>query len=267
MVLGATGGAGRPSPCLLCHSRRGRLRRRRGRGAARFSLALGGLSLVLLAGCDARLAVEIDAGPDGNGEVKASVVLDERAAAQVPDLERLLRVDDLEEAGWRVEGPTRRDDGGIRVQAVKSFRSPTGAARAMAELSGPEGPFRDFRLEVDRSYLLTRTALLGTLDLTRGLESFSDEVLAQRLGSPLGVDTKTVERQLGKPLGEAFHVEVVARLPGEQARVWSPALGERVQVAASGTRLNGERIAFGVIALAAGVALLVVLARRLLTSG
>ena len=224
------------------------------------------LTLVLLAGCDARLNVEVEAGPDGGGEVRATVLLDREAAAQVPDLAQLLRVEDLEQAGWRIEGPSGREGGGSRVEAVKSFRSPQGAARAMEELSGPAGPFRDFQLTVERSYFDTRTALGGTVDLTRGLEVFGDDVLVQRLGSPLGVDTPTIERQLGKPLRDAFHFELVARLPGKDARVWRPALGERVELAVSSTRVNTERIVFSAIALVAGVALVAVLARRLLTS-
>lgn len=230
------------------------------------SLALAGLALFLLAGCDVGLDVEIEAGPGGSGEVKASVVLDREAAAQVPDLARLVRVDDLEEAGWRIEGPSARGDGGSRIEAVKSFRSAEGMARVMAELAGPTGPFRHFRLDVDHSYLETRTALGGTVDLTRGLEGFSDDVLVQRLGSPLGVDRATIERQLGQPLGDAFHFEVVARLPGKETTV-RPQLGERVELAVSSTRLNTERIVFSAVAVLAGLALVAVLVRRLAASG
>ncbi len=229
---------------------------------SRRPLTLAALALLLLAGCDARLNVEVEAGPDGSGEVRAAVVLDREAAAQVPDLAQLVRVDDLEEAGWRVEGPSARDDGGSRIEAVKSFRSPQGAARVMSELSGPTGPFRGFRLDVEHSYLHTRATLAGTVDLTRGLEGFSDDVLVQRLGSPLGVETATIERQLGKPLADVFHVEVVARLPGNEPRVWRPELGERLELAASSRRLNTERIVFSAVALLAGLALVAVLVRR-----
>ena len=233
-------------------------------------LALAGLALLALSGCQAHLKVEVRARTDGSGQVRAAVILDKEAAAQVPDLARQVRVDDLEEAGWRVEGASSRNDGGSQMQAVKSFRSPAGAARALEELSGPKGPFRDFSLTVDRSYLETRTALRGTVDLSQGLEGFSDDVLAQRLsssglGKPLGVDLATVERQLGVPLREAFRFEVVSRLPGEEPTVWRPELGRRMQLEATTRRWNGERIAAGAVAVLAGLSLMVVLVRRLLT--
>ncbi|HSH59391.1 MAG TPA: hypothetical protein VK988_07075, partial [Acidimicrobiales bacterium] len=188
------------------------------------------------------------------------------AAAQVPDLAQDLRLDDLDAAGWEVEGPSRNGDGEVRVEAVKAFTTPAGAGRAVEELSGPKGPFRDFRLRVDRSFLETRTSVDGTVDLSRGLEGFSDEVLAQRLGSPLGVDLATVERQLGRPLPEMFRVTVGARLPGEAPTVVSPELGQRAELAASARRLNVERIATAALAVVTGLALIAVLLGRLLAS-
>ena len=233
--------------------------------SGRLGLALAGLALVLLSGCQARLNVDVSAKSDGTGQVRATVVLDKEAAAQVPDLARLIRVEDLQRSGWRVEGPSRREDGGSQVRATKSFRSRAGASRAVEELNGAQGPFRDFRLTVERSYLDTRTNFTGTVDLSRGLEAFSDETLARRLGSPLGVDLPTLEGQLGQPLHEAFRFEVVARLPGEGPKVWRPELGRRMQLDASTRRWNAERIAFSGLASVSGLALLVVLVHRLLT--
>ncbi len=224
---------------------------------------IAGLALVALSGCQARLEVDVDAGTAGSGEVRATVVLDREAAEQVPDLAGQLRVGDLERAGWRVEAPSRRSDGGSQIRAVKPFRSAAGAARALRELGGDEGPFRDLRLHVDRSYLRTRTALTGTVDLSSGLEGFSDEVLRQRLGSPLGVDPATVERQLGRPLRDVVTFRVRALLPGEDPAVVTPSLGQRVEVRASAERWNVERLVFGAVALVAGVALVGVLLGRL----
>jgi len=184
----------------------------------------------LLTGCQVRLDVELSARTDGGGTVRANVILDKEAAAQVPNLAQDLRLDDLDAAGWEVtvRGPSDDVDGQVRVEAVKSFTTRTGAERAFEELSGPKGPFRDFRLRVDRSFLETRTSVDGTVDLSSGLEGFSDDVLRQRLGSPLGVDLATVERQLGRPLAEMFQVSVGARLPGESPTVVNPKLGQRV---------------------------------------
>jgi len=228
---------------------------------------LVGFGLLVLTGCQARLDVDVSARTDGGGEVRATVVLDKEAAAQVPNQGQDLRLDDLEGAGWRVEGPSRRDDGEVRIQAAKSFTTSGGAERALQELGGSGGPFRDFRLRVDRSFVETRTSLNGTVDLSSGLEGFSDEVLKQRLGSPLGVDLPTVERQLGKPLKDMFAVQVAARLPGQAPTVVNPKLGERVELAATARRVNAERIAAGVVAIVGSLTLVGILLRRLLASG
>ena len=243
-----------------------RLRRPPALTTRRLSLALATLGLLLLTGCQVRLDVDLVARPDGAGEVRATVVLDKEAAAQVPNLKQDLRVDDLAAAGWKVEGPSRGDDGEVRVEAVKSFTTPAGATRAVEELSGPKGPFRDFHLRVERSFLETKTSVNGTVDLSSGLEGFSDEVLRQRLGSPLGVDLATLERQLGEPLKEMFRVSVGARLPGEAPTVVAPELGQRVELVASARRLNVEPIAAAAVATVAALVLMAVLLRRLLAS-
>ena len=241
----------------------------RAAGGRRISLrlaSLAGLSLLLLTGCRVDLDVDLSARANGSGEVRATVTLDKDAAAQVPELERDLRLSDLEAAGWSVDGPSRQEDGSVRVRASKSFSDPDGAGRAMSELGGPTGPFRDFRLRVDPSFVETRTTVRGTADLSGGLEAFSDEVLRQRLGSPLGVDVATVERQLGRPLTDAFRVSVAARLPGGAPTVVRPELGQRAELAASARRLNVDRIAAGGLAGVAGLALVVVLVARLVRS-
>lgn len=198
--------------------------------------------------------------------MRATVVLNKEAAAQAPNLAQDLRLDDLDAAGWKVQGPSRGDDGQVRIEVAKSFASAADAGRVIEELSGPKGAFRDFRLRVKRSFLETRTSVDGTVDLSAGLEGFSDDVLRQRLGSPLGVDVATLERQTGRPLKETFQVRVAARLPGAVPTVVTPELGQRVELASSARRLNVERIAAGAVALVAGLVLIAVLLRRLTAS-
>lgn len=260
---------------MSARSRTARTRAGKGRGGSpsvglaapgRLQMVFAVLALLLLAGCEARLNVDVTAHSGGGGEVRASLVLDKEAAAQVPDLAQDLRLSDLEKAGWKVDGPSPRDGGEVEIEAVKSFAAPDGVGRAVEELSGPRGAFRNFRLDMDRSFLETRTSLDGTIDLSSGLEGFSDEVLRQRLGSPLGVDVATLERQLGKPLAEVFRVTVAARLPGEAPTVVTPRLGQRVQLTAAARRLNVDRIVSSSLAVVAGTALLVVLLLRLVRS-
>ncbi len=195
---------------------------------------------------------------DGSGQVRATVALDPAAAAVAPDLADQLRVEDLEAAGWRVEAPPPDKDGRRQLQAVKSFSSPEGAARAVEELAGPAGPFREFALAQDRSFFKTRTRLAGTVDLSGGLEAFIDPGLRQQLA---GADVATIERQLGVTAAEAFRFEVEARLPG-QARTWPVELGQLQEVRAAVEAWNTPRIVFLLLALASGLALVVVLVRR-----
>lgn len=251
----------------------------RGRGSRRrhATRALVAAAVVLaLGGCRADLSVEVAAGAGGGGEVRATVTLDREAAAQVPDLARQLRVEDLERAGWVVDGPGPDEgrDGGVTLRASKRFRSPTGAARAVGELSGVGGPFSTLRLTRDRSLWKTRTALRGTVDLSTGLDAFGDPALAERLGGPgLGLDRAAVERELGKPLTEVLAVELVGRLPGQVtsnanatragAPVWPVVLGGTTAVSASSEAWNVSTLAFAGLALLSGIVLLAVLARRL----
>ena len=228
---------------------------------------------LLLGACRADLSVEVEATARGGGHVRATLTLDKEAAAKVPDLAQQLRVDDLERAGWRIDGPEPAEGGGVHLRVSKPFSSPAGAARVIEELSGAGGPFSTLGLTRERGLWKTRTALRGTVDLTAGLGAFGDAVLAEKLGSPnLGLDPAAVERDLGKPLAEAVHVEVVGHLPGtvrsnapatrDGAAVWPVTLGGTARLAASSEAWNVASLAFGGLAMVSALALLVVLVRR-----
>jgi hypothetical protein len=226
------------------------------------------LGVVLLAGCQVDTAVEVRAGAGGRGQVRATVTLDRAAAAQVPDLARQQRVEDLQQAGWRVQGPKTRDDGGMELRAAKGFSSPADATRVVEELAGADGPFRQFRLGRRRSLLKTRTSFSGTVDLSAGLDGFADPALRQRLGGSV-VDAAALERQLGISLPQVFRFKVVADLPGHVkgnavggGRVWEPKLGQTLTLEATAEQWNLASLAFGAVAVASAVALAVVLLRR-----
>lgn len=231
------------------------------------------LALLLLAGCRVDVGVEVEAGTDGRGHVRATVTLDEEAASRVPDLADQLRVDDLEAAGWEIEGPSPAPGGGTRLRATRPFSSPAGAARALDELGGSGGMFRSLRLTRQRTFWKTRTSLAGSLDLTAGIDVFSDDRLRERLGGPtLGVDPAAVERELGRPLAEVFVFEVTTRLPGDVesnapttrggGAVWPVRLGQTVPVRASSEAWNLVNIGFAAVSLLSALSLVVVLVRR-----
>jgi hypothetical protein len=241
----------------------------RGRGRTKVGLGVLGLAgVLLLTGCRVETTVEVAAGADGQGQVRTTVTLDRAAAEQVASVAGQQRVEDLRQAGWRVDGPEEAEGGGIRLQAAKSFSSAAGAARAVEELTGADGAFRRFQLTRSRTFLKTRTGLSGTVDLSRGLEGFIDPDLRDRLGGP-GLDTANLERQLGVPLSEVFAFRVEADLPGEVrgnapdgGAVWQPKLGETLALEATSETWNVAGMAFAATALVSGVALVVVLVRR-----
>ncbi|MBV8304939.1 MAG: hypothetical protein JOZ04_12055, partial [Acidimicrobiia bacterium] len=136
------------------------------------------------------IAVGVDAKQNGSGVVRAGVGLDDDALQQIPNLAQQLRVDDLERSGWTVAGPRKEADGRTWVRATKPFANPAGAATAMRELNGPDGPFKDFRLTVERSFLRTKTSFSGTVDRV-GAQGLADPKLQQQLGGA-GVDPKVL---------------------------------------------------------------------------
>ena len=216
--------------------------------------------------------VGVDVEADGSGRVRAIVELDRAAAEQVGDLEGQLRVDDLIKAGWTVDGPVATAGKGQRITAERRFSTTDEARAAMQQLSGPDGPFQDFRIERDSSFLRTKTRFTGRVDLQAGLEGFGDEELRERLGAPLGVDAEELRRRAGAALSAVFGFEVAVRLPGDvqsnaptsadNGAVWRPKLGEDVELTARAEQWNAASIGFAALALLTGLAACIVAARQ-----
>lgn len=227
--------------------------------------------------CHVTLAAGVDVARDGSGRVTAGIGLDADALKELGDPATALRVDDLRQAGWLVEGPRKEDDGLTWVRASRPFADPEQAAAAMAELSGPDGPFRDFRIVRTKSLTRSRTTFTGTVDLSRGLAGLSDPELATTLGDvDLGLDLEGLRRRFGDQLARTVTVQVTAGLPGDVTTnaperdggraLWSPELGQTVQMEATSEALRinpAIPIAAGAAVVGlAGVLLFVVVRRR-----
>ena len=199
----------------------------------------------------------MDAKQNGSGVVRAGVGLDDDALRQIPDLAQQLRVDDLKRAGWIVVGPRKESDKRTWVRATKPFASPTGAAKAMTELNGPNGPFKNFRLTRKHSFLRTKTSFSGTVDRV-GARGLADAQLQQQLGGS-GVDPNVLQQQLDQLVNRTVRLEVVAQLPGSISSnaptsvsggvVWRPKAGEQAHLTASSTAWDLRPIIFGAIAI------------------
>ena len=241
------------------------------------AVLLAVLAVALGGACRVDVGVALDADDDGGGEVRVTAYLDGAAVAQLggPEPGDRLRLDDLRDAGWRIDGPTAKDDGGLQIVATHDFGD---AAEAEALLEDV-GPLRGFELEQERSFFTTTTRLRGAVDLSEGLGAFTDADLEALLGAgpdaPLGVRVDALEKRFGAPIDQLFGLQVAVRLPGDvdadetnaptSARgtaVWSPALGERMPVEAESRLWNVRNAVLLGLTVVAGLALLALTVTR-----
>jgi hypothetical protein len=221
--------------------------------------------------CQVSLTAGVDVNRDGTGRVVAGLGLDDEAVREVGDLATALRLDDVRAAGWQVDPPRKESDGLTWIRASKPFAQPEQVPAIVAELNGPDGPFRGFTVTRTKSLTRTKTTFTGTVDLAAGLTGLTDAELTAALGDiDLGLDADGLRTRFG----DRLKVQASAGLPGEittnaPARdggraVWAPELGQTVHLEASGSAFRVDPrlpIAAGV-ALLLAVTLLAVLLRR-----
>jgi hypothetical protein len=222
------------------------------RGVARALAVL--LVMVVLVGCQVKLQVDTKVNPDGSGAVTVSVGLDPAALAQVGDLQDQLKVGDLEAAGWKVTGPSKTSDGYTWVRASKPFADPAQAAAIMAEVNGADGAFRDWKVSRSSSAWSTVWKVDGTVDLRKGMATFSDPALDKALGAN-GLDdlVTQVEKREGKPVSDMVDVRVSVEVPGA-THVYTPTLADRQTTAVAVSHAKTTGLA-GTLALVGGVVL------------
>jgi hypothetical protein len=218
--------------------------------------------------CRLQLDLNTTVEDDGGGQIEVVASLDSDAIERVGgDLATVLEVDDLQTAGWTVDGPTLDADGFTRVRVSRPFASPEEAAAIYDEIDGADGPFRDVAVTRTTSFASTEWEFTGRVDFSGGVEAFSDAGIAAELdGEPLGQSVADIEAQLGEPLSDAIQVSVTVHLPGavtsnasteaEDGGVWEAAWG----AAPFDLEAQGEETRPAtVIAAAVGVGCLVIL--------
>lgn len=168
---------------------------------------------MVLSACQAVIHVGVDVNADGSGTVIVTAHLDHDAATSYA---QYVRTSDLAKAGWTVTGPTPGSGGGVDFSASKAFADPAQAKVVISELSGPTGPFRDLAIVRHSTFFQTSTTFEGTVDLTCGLDCFSDPQLRAALGGGAGggLDPSALQSDAGVILDRIFQFEVAARLPG-----------------------------------------------------
>ncbi|MEL7209869.1 MAG: hypothetical protein AAGK32_16820, partial [Actinomycetota bacterium] len=184
------------------------------------------LATMLLGACQVDVSAKVVVLEDGSGVVSVEVLLDEEAAAEVDDLDEQLRTDDLVEAGWEVDGPEPIEGVGVAMVATKPFASPEQAADVIAEIAGPD--VLEGSVVRDKSFGRVEHTFDATVDLSGGIESFSDDDLAALLNDlPIGQDVAALEERLGAPLRDLTSFTVVAELPaGDATTEGDPAVSE-----------------------------------------
>ena len=234
--------------------------------------ALVGVVILTSGACRVRTDIAIDVKENGSGTVTVEIGLDDDALAKAPNVEQSLRTDDLTAHGWTVTGPVKQADGFTYVSATKPFANPDEAAKIFVELSGKNGPFRNFTLSRTRSFAHTKLRFSGTVDFTAGLEAFTDSQVAQELdGKPLGDDIKAIEQRINDSLDNVFQFQVKLRMPGgvtsnaptqaTNGAVWQPRLSQAgpVMLDASTTTTRWATIIGSIAVAVAAMGLVVVL--------
>lgn len=235
----------------------------------RYRLALLAGALLVAAGCRLELDVNVTVDEDGGGSVEVVVGLDEDAVRRIGgDVEAVMAVDDLVDAGWTVDGPTLEQDGVTRVRIERRFADPEEAGAVFAQIAGEEGPFQDFAVTKDDGFAESRWRFSGRVDFRGGLEAFGDEGLAAELGGePLGQTVEEIEEQLGDSLSRLIQVRVSARLPGDvtsnattkagNGAVWQVGFGEdAIELEAEGTQRRTLTLVLAGVAALCALALL-----------
>ena len=222
--------------------------------------------LVLAGGCQVEVDVHTTVERDGSGTVVVAVGLDDEAVAKVGDLGSQLRVDDLRAAGWEITGPAKEADGFTWIRATKPFADAAGAGRVMGEVNGSDGAFRGWQVRRSSSLLSNTYRVDGTIDLTRGVETFGDEQLRQLLGGdPFAQAVARLEQEEGRPISEQVDVRVTVETPGG-SQTYTPSLADTqpttVRVSSSTRNWGGVFVVAVLLVLALLVVVAVLLRRR-----
>src|SRR5262245_42486105 len=197
---------------------------------------------------------------DGSGVVTVRATLDAEAvkAAETGGgkLEDRVRLGDLTNAGWTVTPWKRSDVGDAQIELSKSFESPDQVAPIIAEVSGPNGPLRDFRAVRDRGAASTNYDVTGTVDLSKvGTGVAADPDLVAALTNQQ-VDVNGIDQELLAELHNSVSVNVVVKLPDGSSTTYKGVAGQPVPINASTSVLNVRRIAL--LALAAFLVVLAI---------
>ena len=231
------------------------------------SLALLSLaSLLLVSACTIQLRVKIDLAEDGSGQITAGIGLDEQARNQpaFQNIEEALRISDLIEAGWEFESAGLGSDGREWFESTKSFADPDDLQKVLNELTNSPEAFKDWEFSSEITSKTRDFVVSGVVDLTDGLNLFTDESLNKLLDEPpLGIAIETIEESLGTSINETISLQVIVNLPDQSnEEIIDIPLGEErvVEVTGNSEHRVAQILDWVVLAVLALLALSIILA-------
>lgn len=180
---------------------------------------LAALAVTLLAACRVDTEVTVLVNSDGTGSVAVSVVADAEAVRAEPNLAKQLRLDDLTETGWALEGPSPTPEGGLRLVLTRPFANLAEANAVLASLSGEDGPIRSPAVAANGSRGDVTWSFTGTLDFSKGLDAISDPALTEALG---GTPWLAELQRIGRSPADAASLTVKVSMPGVPAATGDP---------------------------------------------
>jgi hypothetical protein len=222
------------------------------RAVRRRFLGLAVALAVVLAGCKVDSTVTVHVNSDGSGVVSVHVALDPAAVSAAEadggKLEERVRLSDLTAAGWTVGTWTRAPDGSATLDLSKPFTKVSQVAGIVHELSGADGPLRDFTAARDSGLFSTDYSVRGTVDLKNlktGVQS--DPQLVQSLAAQ-HVDVNAIDQQLLADVQRSFTLHLVVELPGGKKITVASAAGSTRAVDVSSSVRNDDRVLYVVAA-------------------
>jgi hypothetical protein len=173
----------------------------------RFVLLIVGV--LVLAGCQLDVTVDVMVDPDGTGRVTVVAEADAELVEQVPTIADDLILDDFVEAGWTVDGPTPTPAGGLTLTLTHPFEGKDEATNLLLSL-GP--PFNDPQLGRGQNGDVSTNTFRTNLGLPQGFATFADADLISAVGDVPFADQF---EQNGVDPSTSMSAVLTLTLPGE----------------------------------------------------
>lgn len=210
------------------------------------------LTLLALAGCRVDTTVRVTLRDDGSGTISTSVALDAEAVAQVEQngrtLETAIVVDDLAEAGWRIDPWVRDGQGGATLKLSHTFVGESQLSRRLEDLAGTTGALGGGRVIRERSFLRSRDELSVDADLGALAAAISNDPELVTSLQAAGLDPAGLEQQLTAQLRDAFRLRVSVAVPGGRVDSTRLVAGEHRRVTAAHKTFDAGRLSLLVMA-------------------